>query len=76
MAIYRLLENSAFGPEEIRSMTDAYERALSTLRWLNRSDPLTEMLAKKIITVARAGEHDPALISAQAIKDLGLPINK
>jgi hypothetical protein len=76
MAIYRLLENSAFGPEEIRCMTDAYEHALRTLRWLNRSDPLTEMLAKKIIAITRSGEHDPALISAQAIKDLGLPINK
>jgi hypothetical protein len=27
MAIYRLLQNSAFGPEEIDRMTTAYEEA-------------------------------------------------
>jgi hypothetical protein len=76
MAIYRLLENSTFGPQEIRTMIEAYEQTLRTLRWLDRSAPLTEMIAKKIIIITQSGEHDPALISAQAIKDLRLPINK
>ncbi|WP_245283753.1 hypothetical protein [Bradyrhizobium sp. URHD0069] len=31
MAIYRLLQNSPLGPEEITVLTDAYERTLKKL---------------------------------------------
>ncbi len=30
MAIYRLLKNHAFGPDEIKALTAAYEEALRT----------------------------------------------
>jgi hypothetical protein len=46
MAIYRLLKNSAFGPDDIKVLTAAYEDALRTLRLDNRSDPTTEIVAK------------------------------
>jgi hypothetical protein len=38
----------------------------------DRNDPLTQMIAKKIIEVGQTGLKDPALISARAIKELGL----
>jgi hypothetical protein len=44
MAIYRLLKNRAFGPDEIKVLTTAYEDAL---RLTNRSDRATEIIAKK-----------------------------
>ena len=67
MAIYRLLQKSAFGPEEIERMTTAYEDALRVLGLTDRSDPMTEILAKKIIEIAQTGERDPARIRAQAV---------
>ena len=60
MAIDRLLKNHAFGPDEIRVLTIAYEEALRTLRLKDRADPATEMIAKKIIELAQRGERDPA----------------
>jgi hypothetical protein len=70
MAIYRLLENCALGPIEINRIIAAYEQALHTLGVKDRDDPLTEMIAKKIIKIAQTGVRDPAQISALAIKDL------
>jgi len=52
-------------------MGAAYEQALKALRLADRADPVTELVAKKIIDIARTGESDPARISALAIKALG-----
>jgi hypothetical protein len=67
MAIYRLLQNSAFGPEEIARMTTAYEEALRVVGLTARADPMTEILAKKIVEIAQTGERDPARICAGAV---------
>ena len=74
MAIYRLLENSALrlGPKEVRCIIEAYEQALHTLCVKDRDDPLTEMVATKIIKIAQTGVHDPAQLSALTIKELGV----
>ena len=71
MAIYRLLKNSTLVPEEISRITEAYEQALHTLCVKDRDDPLTEMIAKKIIKIAKTGIHDPIQIAARVIKELG-----
>jgi hypothetical protein len=75
MAIYRLLQEAAFSPEDIGRMTAAYEAALRLLRLTDRTDPVTEIVAKKIIEVTRSGEHDPPRICARALKELGIPLN-
>jgi hypothetical protein len=67
MAIYRLLQKSAFGPDEIERMTTAYEDALRVLGLTDRADRLTEILAKKIIAIAQTGERDPTRICANAV---------
>jgi hypothetical protein len=72
MAIYRLLKFSAFQPEEITSMTAAYEDALRVLQLADRQDPITELVAKKIIEVAELGETDPVRIRELALKELGI----
>jgi hypothetical protein len=75
MAIYRLLQEAAFAPEDINRMTAAYEAALRLLRLTDRTDPVTEIVAKKIIEVTRTGEHDPPRICARALKELGIPLS-
>ena len=73
MAIYRLLQNMPMGPEDIRRLTTAYEQALRTLGIVDRGDPMAELVARKIIEIAQTGIREPADISAQAIKEIGIP---
>ncbi len=73
VAIYRLLQEAAFGPDEIVQMTAAYEAALKLLRISDRADPITELIAQKIILVVRNGEHDPERICARTLEELGIP---
>jgi hypothetical protein len=62
MTINRLLAGSSLRPEEIRLLNDAYKRALRALHLVDRNDPLTEIVAKKIVEVSKAGNSDPAQI--------------
>ena len=59
MAIYGYLQNSGFDPETIKVMTVAYEAARVRLGLVDRSDPLTQLLAKKVIEIAQTGVRDP-----------------
>ena len=72
MAIYRLLRNAPMGPEEIAVLTEAYEATLKRLRLVDRSDPITQLIAKKIIEIGQRGVRDPEQISAIATKELGV----
>ncbi|OKO75117.1 hypothetical protein AC629_34330 [Bradyrhizobium sp. NAS80.1] len=70
MAIYRLLKNCTMEPNEISRISEAYEQALRILCVKDRDDPLTEMIAKKIIKIAQSDVRGPAEIAALAIKGL------
>jgi hypothetical protein len=43
MAIYRLIANGSFGPDEIEVMKAAYEAALLDVGVATRDDPITEL---------------------------------
>ncbi|MCA1379062.1 MULTISPECIES: hypothetical protein [unclassified Bradyrhizobium] len=66
MAIYLHLQTDTMAPKQIACITKAYEQTLRTLCVKDRDDPLTELVAKTIIKIARSGIKDPAKISAQA----------
>ena len=68
--IRRLLENHVFGPEEITVLTTAFEDTLRALRLADRTDPATEIIAKKIIELAQQGERDPVRLRERAIQFL------
>jgi hypothetical protein len=70
MPIYRLLQNQAFGPDQITLLTTAFEDALSKLQLVNRTDPIAESLAKKIIELAQQGERDPIRLRDRALQSL------
>jgi hypothetical protein len=53
LAIYSLLQNSAFGPDDIERLGTAYENALRALQLNNRDDPITQIVAKRIIHAAQ-----------------------
>jgi hypothetical protein len=73
VAVHRLLAKSPLGPEEINILVKAYEETLHAFGLADRNDPLTEIIAKKIIEIGQTGLRDPSQISAQAFKELGVP---
>ena len=72
MAIYRLIAAGHFGPEEIEAMTKAYEATLAELRLVDRNDPITELIARKIVNVTGTGERTPQVIKDRALAALGI----
>jgi hypothetical protein len=49
-------------------LTTAFEGALRALGLLERADPATEIVAKKIIQLAQQGEQDPARLRARVVQ--------
>jgi hypothetical protein len=72
MAIYRLLNEAEFSPRQIECLATAYESALRQIGLVDRSDPMTELVAKTIIDVARSGEMSPTSICSRALEELGI----
>ena len=70
MPIIRLLEREAFSPEDIKVLTAAFEDVLRELELIDRTDPLTELVAKKIIECAQTGLRDPVRLRDCALKSL------
>ncbi len=75
MAIYKLIANGSFGPDEIEAMTTAYESALLEINLVDRNDPLTNMVAAAILSVSATGERDPKKILERALQVLGLHVD-
>ena len=71
MAIYGYLQNSGFDPETIRIMTTAYEAARDRLGLVDRSDPLTQLVARKVIEVAQTGVRDPDDLCERVVTAIG-----
>jgi hypothetical protein len=72
VAIFRLIKGSAFAPDQIKVMTEAYEATLKSLHLKAGTDPINEIIAKKIVNIVQANEHDPKRICARTIKELGI----
>ncbi len=71
MPIGRLLEGDpAFGPDDVKILRAAFEDALRELRLINREDPATLTVARKIIELARTGERDPVKLRKGALRSL------
>jgi hypothetical protein len=68
MPLSQLIQGEAFDPEAIEIISAAYEGACKALGLVDRSDPLTQLVAKKIIALATNGERDPERICAEALK--------
>ena len=72
MPITRLATEAGLGPDDIACASSAYEAALKLLNLTDRTDPLTEVVAKKVIEVAQSGEDDPMRICARVLDELGI----
>ena len=57
-------EKTFFSPEDITALATAFEDTLRTLRLADHDDPIALMVAKKIIELAKQGEHNPERLRA------------
>jgi hypothetical protein len=73
VAIYQLIRTLSLDPEEVEKLTTAYENALTKLQLSNRTDPITTIIAERIIEAAKTGVRDSDQLCTMAIKDLRVP---
>jgi hypothetical protein len=52
-------DNESFDPEHLDVLNQAFTAALMKLGLNGRNDPIVQMVARRIITAAVAGERDP-----------------
>ena len=69
MPIRKFIPGATFGPETIKDMIIAFERLRTILNSDNPDDPLIEVVAKKVISLASQGIFDPKEIERLVIAD-------
>ena len=73
MSIRPHLDGHKFDPETIRVMGIAFEMALVALKLAYRGDLANEIVAQKIIALAKAGEHDPERLCDGVMREFRRP---
>jgi hypothetical protein len=68
MPIKGMLDSGAFGPGEIAEIAAAFEATLAALQLVDRTDPVTTLVAKVIIDCAKKGEIDRVRLRDCAIE--------
>ena len=68
MPIRQLLDNAAFNPDEVVLLGRVFEDTLRAMNLSDRTDPVTTLVAKKIIELAAQGERDAARLRQAAIQ--------
>ena len=72
MPMSRFLARSILEPHQVERLNKAYTFALRSLDLVDRNDPMTDIVAKKIIeVVVTTGSRDPKEISQTALRQLG-----
>jgi hypothetical protein len=73
MPIYRLLQNgTTFEPQVVTLMGEVFEDVLCSLGLIDRTDPLTELIAKTVIEIAQYGERDHVRLKARTLQAIGV----
>jgi hypothetical protein len=71
MPIRELLKTQSFGPDDIEVIVSAFEEALRELGLVDRTDPATHLVAKRISELAQQGERDPIRLREAAVQGGG-----
>ncbi len=67
MPIYRLLQRTAFSPEDVANLVKAYDGCLQALNIPVQSEAQREIVAKTVIEIAQTGVRDPGEICARVV---------
>ena len=69
MPITPFLDDTKFDPEAKRVLSVAFEMARVALRLADRGDLANEIIAKRTIELAKAGERNPDLLCEGVLKE-------
>jgi hypothetical protein len=72
MPIERLGAEYKLRPDEIARVNMAFRKALRLLHLVNRNDPVTEIVARKVIAISATGIRDAKEIAKIAVKQLAV----
>jgi hypothetical protein len=67
MPLTPYLQGTVFDPKTIEAMSAAFNAVRDSLLLVNRDDPRTQIIARKVVEVAGTGERDP-----ESLRDLVL----
>ncbi len=70
MPIRKYIPGPAFSPEEIAMMTNAFEKIQVVLNMKGADDPLAEIIAKKIVSLASQRIFDANEIKRRVVADM------
>jgi hypothetical protein len=70
--VAHLFQEAAFEPAVTAILSEAFERARRSLHDSGQPEIVHEVLAKRIIEIARAGERDPRKLCEEALAAFGL----
>jgi hypothetical protein len=65
-----IFQDAAFGPEVTEAMAAAFDKAYQSVKGHPQESVLKDAIARRIIELARQGEHDPIRLSELALKSL------
>ena len=69
--ILDLFQEAALDPETVKTLCDAYEKACKSLHDTGQPQIVNEIIAERIIALAKQGERDPDRLCAGALSALG-----
>jgi hypothetical protein len=65
------LQGQAYDPETVQAVTNALVMTCEALGLSNRDDAMTQLVAEKIIELAKSGLKNPTALHLAAIKEFG-----
>jgi hypothetical protein len=69
MPIYEMTRrHGVFAPEEVAMLGKVFDDLLQTLGLVDRKDPMTEIVAKKLIDLANTGIREPDRLKALTLQ--------
>jgi hypothetical protein len=69
MPITPFLRSQAFDPETLEAMGSAFVATCEALGLSDRADPMTKLVAQKIIELAQRGFKNPTALHLAAMKE-------
>jgi hypothetical protein len=66
--LYRMLQAQAFDPEVVEMLSECFERVLKDLSLSSRTDPITTLVAERVIECAKSGERDPVRLRQRVLQ--------
>lgn len=67
------LHGRSFDPDTLKCMGSAFDAACKQLGLIDRTDPLTQLVAESVIALARRDECDPLELKERVLRSLTRP---